>query len=202
MYRVYSKTWRISSRFFPGESLIGRPLVPLNFLIFNITYLANQNLDHDSDTSEKFTSELRGRRLKFPLANLAERSSRLFIYAEVKSFRSDFHGARSRATRRDFWDTLWRRTARSSAARLFRNRETETSSAIPRGQGRDDGNETNGGRQRAIFYLILFMSRVSNGIQFSPEKSVKRCFRKVEGLIHHPPDNKQRDISNFRRIHT
>lgn len=45
------------------------------------------------------------------------------------------------------------------------------------------------------------MSRVSNGIQFSSERSVKRCFRKVERLIHHPPDNKQRDISNFRHIY-
>lgn len=41
-----------------------------------------------------------------------------------------------------------------------------------------NGNETNGSA-RAIFYLILFMSRVSNGIQFYPEKSVKRYFRKM-----------------------
>lgn len=41
MYWVYLKSWWISSRFFLGESLIGRHLVSLNFLIFNITYLAN-----------------------------------------------------------------------------------------------------------------------------------------------------------------
>lgn len=42
-------------------------------------------------------------------------------------------------------------------------------------------------RTRAIFYLILFMSRVSNGIQFSPEKSAKRCVSvRQQRLIHHP----------------